>query len=82
MLHPAHVDGRSLVILRRRQRLIGSCFCVVASGELEHDGETLFFLCDRAPQVITDQELASVMVVKPDTQIWECRGFDLFLIQD
>ena len=78
MLHPAHVDGRSLVILRRR----GRRYSVVASGRLEHDGESLALVGDGKPRVVTEAELASLFVVKPDTQITVCRGFDLFLVED
>jgi hypothetical protein len=78
MLHPAHVDGRSLVILRQQ----GNRFSVVASGQLEHDGETLTLVGDGQQRVLTEQDLASVMVVRPDTRIAMCRGFDLFLIEE
>jgi len=37
---------------------------------------------DGKPRVVTDAELASLFVVKPDTQITVCRGFDLFLVED
>jgi hypothetical protein len=82
MLHPAHVDGRSLVILRRRSTWSGLKFSVVASGQLEHVGETLTLIGDNSTREITNDELAGFMIVKPDTQIPECRGFDLFLIQE
>jgi hypothetical protein len=77
MLHPAHVDGRSLVILQRR----GHQFSVAASGQLEHDGETLALVGDGKRRVLTRARVGSVMVVRPDTKIAECRGFDLFLIE-
>jgi hypothetical protein len=82
VFQPAHVDGRSLVILRRRRRRVGWAFSVAASGRLEHDGEVLSLVGNGPPRVITDRELAAVMPVKPDTRIAECRGFDLFLIVD
>jgi len=78
MFHPSHVDGRSLVILQRR----GGRFAAVASGRLEHDGESLTLVGDGRQRVLTEPELASVMVVRPDTRIAECRGFDLFLIEE
>ena len=37
MFYPVEVDGRTLVILRRR----GWRFSAVASGRLEYDGEAL-----------------------------------------
>jgi hypothetical protein len=82
MLNPHHVDGRLLVILRPQKRLLGSQFSVVESGRLEHDGETLALVRDDQRRVVSDQELEGFMVVKPDTLICECRGFDLFLIQE
>jgi hypothetical protein len=82
MFQPAHVDGRSLVILRRRRTWLGWRFSVVASGLLEHDGEILALVDGESNRVITEQELAEVLLVKPDTRIAECRGFDLFLIQE
>jgi hypothetical protein len=82
MFHPVDVDGRSLVVLRRWKRLLGSQFTVVASGRLEHDGETLTLVGNDDRRAVSDQELRDFMVVNPDTQIAECRGFDLFLIQE
>lgn len=82
MLHPIEVDGRTLVILRRSSRWLGSQFIVETSGRLEFDGETLTLVGDNVQWDITKEELASLMTVKPDTLIAECRGFDLFLVLD
>ena len=81
MLNPAHVDGRSLIILRRRSTWAGLKFAIVASGRLDHDGEKLTLVGDNSTRVIADQERAAFMIVKPDTQIAECPGFDQYLIQ-
>ena len=82
MFNPHHVDGRTLVILRRVQFGFGSPFSVVTSGRLEHDGETLTLVGNEMRRVVTAQELAGFKNVKPDTQIAVCRSFDLFLIRD
>ena len=83
MFHPAHIDGQSLVILRRRRSpMLGAAFIVVTSGRLEYDGETLNLVGDGVNRVITDQERAVLMVVRPDTNIVECRGFHLFLLEE
>ena len=82
MFQPAHVDGLSLVILRRQNRWFGPQFSVVASGQLKHDGETLSLVGNDQARIVSDQELAAVMIVKQDTRIAKCRGFDLFLIEE
>ncbi len=80
MLHPIEVDGRTLVILRRSSRWLGSQFIIESSGRLEHDGETLTLVGDNMQRNISDEELAGLMTVKPDSLIAECRGFDFFLV--
>jgi hypothetical protein len=82
MYSPVEVDGRSLVILKRRQKLFGQRFFVVASGQLEHDGETLELVCHDERRLVSDRDLASMMMVDPGTMIAACRGFDFFIIQD
>jgi hypothetical protein len=77
-LHPAHVDGRTLAILHRR----GHQFFVTTSGQLEYDGETLTLVSECQRRMITEPELASFMVVRLNTQITLCKGFDLFLIEE
>ncbi len=79
---PIEVDGRTLVILRRSSRWLGSQFIVETSGRLEHDGETLTLVGSKVQRNISDDELASLMTVKPDTLIAECRGYDYFLVLD
>ena len=76
---PQDVDGRTLVIIRRHQHrsLLGPQFHVVASGQLEHDGDALTLIGDGDRRLITDEELASLMLVMPDTKLVACRGFDL-----
>jgi hypothetical protein len=81
MHHPAHVDGRTLVILRRHSGPFGLKFSVKACGRLEFDGERLALVGPETQRVMTDDELASLMIVRLDTAIPECRGFDLFLIE-
>src|SRR5262245_5243208 len=69
---PHHVDGRSLVILRRQ----GNRLSVAASGELHHDGEILELENEGQRRIISDAELASFMAVRDDTLLVMCKGFD------
>jgi hypothetical protein len=77
MHHPAHIDGRSVVILRR-----GRGFHVLESGMLSYDGQTLTLGEDESRRVFTDDELQSLMPVAEGSRIPECRGFDFFLLSE
>jgi hypothetical protein len=81
MFHPAHIDGRTLVILRRHRALLRRVFRIVASGRLEYDGASLSLVNGPSERVITDSEREALMLVSSDTRIPQCRGFDLFLIE-
>jgi len=81
MFAPAHVDGHSLVILQRRDGWLGPAFSVEEHGYLEDDGETLSLVRGERRRELTDDERVSFMIVRADTMIAECRGFDLFLVQ-
>ena len=78
MLHPAHIDGRSVVILRQGRR----GFHVLESGMLSYDGQTLTLGEDESRRVFTDDELQSLMPVVEGSRIPECRGFDFFLLSE
>jgi hypothetical protein len=82
MLHPSIVDGRSLVVLRRRKQWIGNGFTVVASGQLVDDGKSLFLVTSTDTWIVTDEELSRFQFVRSDSKIAECQGFDLFLIEE
>lgn len=82
MLHPAHIDGRTLVILRRRGSVFRPMFDVVISGRLEHDGSKLTLIGDGIERVIAEPEQDMLMPVKPDSRIPQCNGFDLFMIEE
>jgi hypothetical protein len=75
-MHPSIVDGRSLVVLRQSS----SAFSIVEKGVLEHDGESLYLVDGDDSRTITDAELSSIQIVRADSRIAACRGFDLFLI--
>lgn len=77
-MHPSIVDGRSLVVLR--QNIIA--YSLVEKGMLEHDGEVLYLVDGVDSRKITDDELSLIKIVRPDSTIAACRGFDLFLIVD
>ncbi|MEX0653368.1 MAG: hypothetical protein WD151_04505 [Phycisphaeraceae bacterium] len=75
MHHPAHVDGRSLVLLKRT----GHRFAVVDSGLLSHDGENLELPSGHR---ITDDELGKFQSVISSNRIPECAGFDFYVVVD
>lgn len=75
-MHPSIVDGRSLVVLRQNNW----AFSIVEKGVLEHDGEALYLVDGGDSRIITDDELSSIQIVRADSRIAACRGFDLFLI--
>jgi hypothetical protein len=78
MHHPAHIDGRSVVILRQGRR----GFHVLESGLLSYDGQTLTLGEDESRRVFTDDELRSLMPVVEGSRIPECHGFDFFLLSE
>ena len=75
-MHPSIVDGRSLVVLRQKR----SGFSIVEKGVLEHDGESLYLVDGEDSRLVTDAELSSFQIVRQDSKIAACRGFDLFVI--
>ncbi|MFN5706712.1 MAG: hypothetical protein ACK48X_01535 [Planctomycetota bacterium] len=75
-MHPSIVDGRSLVVVRQSNW----AFSVVVNGVLEHDGESLYLVNGDDSRIITDVELSSFQIVRADSKITACRGFDLFMI--
>jgi hypothetical protein len=77
MLHPAHIDGRSVVILR--QGRLG--FHVVESGRLSHDGELVWLGEGESSRVFTDEERVALMLVGADNCIPACRGFDFLVLK-
>jgi hypothetical protein len=80
MWYPAHIDGRTLVVIRARRSLLGG-YDVVESGRLEHDGETLSLVGDHGSRAVTDAELNSLQPVSSQNGISACRGFDFFLLR-
>ncbi|MBL8820000.1 MAG: hypothetical protein JNL58_28510 [Planctomyces sp.] len=77
-MHPSIVDGCSLVVLRQNT----TAYSVAEKGVLEHDGEALYLVDGDDSRLITDDELSLIKIVRPDSRIAGCRGFDLFLIVD
>ena len=75
--HPAHIDGCSLVILRRRSSLLSAGFEVVESGTLSYDGETLTLESDHAARTreVTLAEQNHILVVSELNRIPEFIGF-------
>ncbi len=80
--HPAHLDGRSLIILRERDTLFRSGFEVVASGDLHFDGETLMLESpDGGIRIVPESECSQILTVTRTNQIPECAGFQLVILE-
>ena len=77
MYQPIHIDGRSIVVLRKAH--LG--YRVIESGVLSFDGETLTLGEGNAARVVSDAELGALMPVSSDSRINECRGFDFFVLE-
>jgi hypothetical protein len=75
-MHPSIVDGRSLVVLRQNR----TGFSIMEKGVLQHDGQSLYLVDDDDSRIVTDDELSAIKIVREDSRIAACRGFDLFLI--
>jgi hypothetical protein len=80
MWNPAHVDGRTLVVIRPRKSLLGG-YEVIESGRLSHEGDALRLVGDRSSRVVTDAELQALQPVVQKSHIAACRGFDFFLLR-
>ncbi len=80
MFQPAHIDGRTLVVIRARKSLFGG-YDVIESGKLEHDGEALHLVGEQSSRAVTDAELESLQPVVQQSGISACRGFDFFLLR-
>ncbi|WP_092050502.1 hypothetical protein [Planctomicrobium piriforme] len=78
MHHPAHIDGRTLVILK--PTILG--YKIIEKSRLAYDGNELHLIDGQSSRVITDQELAAVLNVTENCQIRECVGFDFMLFSD
>jgi hypothetical protein len=77
-MHPAHVDGLTLVVIRRTTMGYKS----LQSGGLSHDGHQLTLVGEHGEVAITDRELAELQPVVPGNQFSACRGCDFFLFRD
>ena len=80
MWHPAHIDGRTLVVIGPKKSFLGG-YDVVESGRLEHDGEVLHLVGGHSSRAVTDAELESLQPVVQQTAIAVCHGFDFFLMR-
>ena len=77
MYQPAHIDGRTVVILRRE----GHRYTIVESGRLQFDGEDLSLTDGESTRLFSNAECNLLMLVVSDNRIPECRCFDFFLMQ-
>ncbi len=80
MWQAAHIDGRTLVVIRPRKSSLGG-YDVVESGMMRHDGEVLHLVGDNGSRAVTDAEMESLQPVTPQSDIPACRGFDFFLLR-
>jgi hypothetical protein len=76
MYQPAHIDGRTVVVLRP----VGRGYRVVESGRLRFDGDTLLLYGKEFQRPSSEAEMDSLKFVAAGNRIPECQGFDLFLI--
>ena len=76
MYHPAHIDGKTLVVLVQ----CGATFQTIASGRLSYDGDVLTLVGPDSHRDVTDAEMAQLQPVAPACRIRECAGFDFFLL--
>ena len=77
MYNAAHIDGRTVVVLRRE----GRGYSIVESGRLEFNGEDLSLVNGDFKRLFTDDEMSLLKLVVAGNRIPQCEGFDLFLIR-
>ena len=80
MWYPAHIDGRTLVIIQPRPSVFGG-YESVESGMLEYDGEVLHLVGAHGSRALLNAELESLQPVVPHSGIAVCHGFDFFLLR-
>jgi hypothetical protein len=80
MWQPAHIDGRTLIVIRPGKSVLGG-YHVVESETLEYDGEALHLVGDHGSRAVTDAELNALQPVVSQSRINACRGFDFFLLR-
>ncbi len=80
--HPAHIDGCSLVVIRRAKGRYRRGFGEVESGVLEYDGEALVLrgADDSTRRVISDAEQDRILPVTNANRIPPCLGFQFFMV--
>lgn len=76
MYQPAHIDGRTVVVLRRK----GLRYTIMENGTLAFDGEELSLVFGGNRRLFTDAEIALLKLVDPGNRILQCKGFDFFSI--
>jgi hypothetical protein len=77
MYHPAHIEGRTVVVLRREAR----GYSIVESGRLEFNGEDLSLVNGDFKRLFPDEEISLLKRVVAGNRIPQCEGFDLFLVR-
>ena len=77
MYPPAHIEGRTVVVLRKD----GRGYVAVESGRFSFDGEDLSLVAADTRRPFSDVELDSLKLVVTGNRIAECEGFDFFLIK-
>ncbi|HEY2841892.1 MAG TPA: hypothetical protein VGJ26_22225, partial [Pirellulales bacterium] len=64
-MNPIHVDGRTLVVIRRTT----SSYAAEESGLLSYDGQTLELQSTQGNRVVTESEIANIQPIIPSNQI-------------
>jgi hypothetical protein len=77
MHQPAHIEGKTVVMLSRR----GSSHAVIESGRLAFDGEDVSLVTAEAKRLFSPEEIDSLVLVVAGNRIPECLGFDFFTIR-
>lgn len=76
MYQPAHVDGRTVIILKP----FNGGYRVVESGRLSFDGDSLTLIREDTGRTFAASEVDAMKLVTASNRIPECSGFDFFVI--
>jgi hypothetical protein len=78
MHHPAHIDGRTVVLIYRD----GRHYKAFESGRLSYDGTALTLETNSGRRLFSDDEISQIKHVIAENRIAACHGFDFFLLTE
>lgn len=78
---PVQIDGCSLIVLEAKRSIVGG-YSVVESVVLEHDGEELRLVSEKANRALCQSELSGMVPVTSQNRITACRLFDFFIVRE